>query len=540
MPRYLPVRTPSHISSTANGSIGVHYTRSVSAPKHEPKKTAREVLTSLLHAAKHILHLPSKPQLTRKLTKRLSKVPPQKQNEDDSNLNGSANHTPDKPTPPPKDSYRVASASQLNGRLIERLRSQQGQTTPTKPPLPRSQSLRDRHRHYAPHPSINVLQRSTTAPLLTAGIVVEDGPDRGETPSPILQSYSPELSTIVEQTEPDTVRPISEVLSIGEARLAYIVRISDYETSIARFAAKAITMMGQLGPAIEIHARRQMAIQRNPNFNPCSPEYFRPYLTKLFTRCCICDINLQGNPIKLSSSTFELGSAGLEVGACKYLNLPSLSTGKHVVLRTEYDPIIKQSKFIAHFCSPLCDDTLENRYTLVSQIDVTDALRRLALQELNEKTTTPPASPPWSAGSAVTTQMRRFLSFIYWLGAHHSNAIVFTLPTSPRANWSLRFAHHHVWSGANMVISNTNTEADEDHMARCMDGDDAFVQAMWWGVREKTEYLQYCVPVTDGRVGCVKAEKWWVCWLVDKVMPGFWGMSQQVAGDSVVEYAFEI
>jgi hypothetical protein len=519
-------------SDLFKASYNEKYKNITSKSRQAPKKSAREILTCLLRAAKDVLHLSSKPKPSRKRTKKQPKTP--RMHRAHNRVDGTTKRP--RPTRSPKDGYHVASASQLNGCLVENNIRRELQTTPIKSSRP--QSLKHR-RPNTPHSSHGILLHSNSAAVLTDDAQSEETEDNSETPSPLLCHSPDNLSTIIEQTETESViRPMSEVLSIGEARVGYLVSVSDYETSITRFAAKAIRLAEELGPSIEIYGRQEMELWHDEAHNPYSPEYFQPHLTKLFTRCCLCDINIQGDPIKLASSTFELGSAGLEIGACRYLNLPSHS-GHSTVLRTEFDIITRQTKLVVHYCTPLCnEETLKKQYTLVSQIDVTDALRRLALQELNQKSASPSSSGN-SSYNAVSSQMRRFLSFIYWLGAYHSNAICFTKQTSstePTADWQLRFASRHLREDPDFVPSAANTIQDFDHMARAMDQDDPFVQAMVWGAAANTTYLQYCVPVMDGRVG---GEKWWVSWLVDKKVPGFWG-KKKWGGEDMLEYPFHV
>jgi hypothetical protein len=443
------------------------------------------------------------------------------------------------------------------------------------------------------------LLRSQSTPLLWSTPPPppeSDSPTSGTSPT-----YSPNLSTIAERTEPspgrhqpDTHRPLSSILSIGTARIGYILppTLLDYETSISRFGAKAIQLLTTLGPALEIYGRREMEFQRSAEFAKAKGRgsYFHPTLSKLFTRICVCDINLQGDPIHLSSAAFELGSAGLEIGACSYLNLSTAdgyAGNKRAILRTEYDVVARQARYIVHLASPLVDEGVRTRYTLVSQVDVTNPLRRLALQETGD-----PAALRGEQGEsvAVSSQMRRLLSFLYWLGAFHSNAVCFTrtptfpTPTKGKGNegrdgweqeWQLRFASAHIYQDPDMVVytgpGSANDEAEMRHMALMMDGQDPFVQGVVWGRGpslsqsdaptsptkhaaraqhkeakssedsggKQTSYLQYFVPVTDGRSEGL-AEKWWVSWLVEKSVPGFWGRSSGGGGgrDEVVEYPF--
>lgn len=283
------------------------------------------------------------------------------------------------------------------------------------------------------------------------------------------------------------------------------------------------------------------------------------------------DVNISGDPIRLSSAGFEVGTAGLEIGSCRYLNLGSsfsssarYGQGHGVLLRTEYDALSRSSRYILHFAQPLYsasahgsnggEEEAGGEYNLVTQIDVSHPLRRLALQELSSGT----------KGETVSTQMRRFLGFVYHLGALHSHALYFTRlkgrdGVGEEGEWTLRLGARHMLTDPSMAIH--ITEAEAEHMACMMDGESGFVQGVVCGddplpsvvdtitvrptrkkrggeVEQAREYLQYCVPVKDGRAE--GEEKWWVCFLVEKSVPGFWGRSPSGEEGAMVEFPFAI
>ena len=526
--------------------------------------------------------------------------------------------------------YRVASASQLNGRSVEQALRDEQKTSAAM----RSQSLRSRA--HVPSSRLNdMLTRSQTAPHLTASLLPPSPPktppnpeertinikkerDQDRSDSPDVYAYSPQLSTIAEQTEPDTHAPFSldEVL---EAQSIPLIPggFLDFEACIARFGAKATNLIASLGPLLEEYGKREMEVQREILSASCSGgegfvggkkggEYFRPLLSKMFTRLAVCDINIAGDPIKLSSQGFELGSAGLKVGACEYLNLSGhgrqdlgaammgigvgRGRGHSTILRTEYDALTKTARYIIHFALPIYSASSASQtttdinitlpafpngsckpqpaaprrtreFTLTSQIDITHPLRRLALQESASA-----SSPRGSQG--VSEQMRRFLALVYWLGAFHSNVLCFARGNGGKGEWKLRVGAKHMFEDPSMnflIDGEVGTSKKEmEYMTVRMDGDDPFVQGVICrggvGSRfssssssdgdgegaegreikieerevEGKQYLMYCVPVTDGRGE--EGEKWWVCWLVEKVVPGFWGRSEM--GGEGVEYPF--
>jgi len=102
----------------------------------------------------------------------------------------------------------------------------------------------------------------------------------------------------------------------------------------------------------------------------------------LFNSVCICDPKISGYPIQQHSENFKLGSRGLQVGACKFLNLPyGYLDSCH--LFTEADSTGKL-KFVLEYTGNLIgfkDGPTE--YVLVAKMDMTPTIRKLALKILN-------------------------------------------------------------------------------------------------------------------------------------------------------------
>lgn len=187
---------------------------------------ARRVLRALIGKAKQ--YLESKKQKDQRARPKISApIPPDAiATKKDRQLPGD-NAPPTAAAPEGRGGqYRVASASQLNGRHIEHALRE-----------PRSQSLRSRHT--AP-PIAPLLQRSNSSPHLSASTPTSqqtktDTDERIDSPAP----YSPQLSTIFETAEP--VSPIRSPVHVLRAREIPLLpgSMPDFEGKIARFAANA-------------------------------------------------------------------------------------------------------------------------------------------------------------------------------------------------------------------------------------------------------------------------------------------------------------
>lgn len=104
----------------------------------------------------------------------------------------------------------------------------------------------------------------------------------------------------------------------------------------------------------------------------------RPALPHMFSAISITDQKMLGCPIRMHSKQFVLGPEGLRVGECKYLN-PPYGTGEGYGISTQYGED-GRPRFLLNIGSKLVGmQTGSADFILASQVDVTSAVRKLAV-----------------------------------------------------------------------------------------------------------------------------------------------------------------
>ncbi|KAF2434968.1 hypothetical protein EJ08DRAFT_385946 [Tothia fuscella] len=164
-------------------------------------------------------------------------------------------------------------------------------------------------------------------------------------------------------------------------------------------------------------------------------------VTGLFTSVCITDPKLRGNPIKFRSKDFALGSSGLEVADCHFLNIPHGYTSGCTIC-VEMDAH-QQLRFVLLLWDPLLHvESGDTKAILASQTDISDVVHQLAVEDALQTGSTDSAEwmpedwlklavlegalphsqePPISHALGQPSQvMQRFLSFLHQMVCLHS------------------------------------------------------------------------------------------------------------------------
>jgi hypothetical protein len=281
---------------------------------------------------------------------------------------------------------------------------------------------------------------------------------------------------------------------------------------------------------------------------------FHPWASRMFGSVCITD-SCAGNPIRLRSKDFALGSAGLVVGACDFLNLPGGCESGCTIWTHTNDAGV--SRFVLLLWTPLLGIRSGHTKAIVaSQTDITKVVQDLAMQELWQNVDTRQTSKDsegWTHGdwldlaSAESVDvgnhsrfsdrlappgrlLRRFLSFVHRLVSLHSSYIVFVpaganhhQSVEPRTPvWSPRLISHNLYRKKPAQLQHTPKSVR--HSISC---------SMEKGIPFQSKYplgkdvmALYGMPVSDGRVVQQEQLNWCVCFLVNSHHEDYWSESK--------------
>lgn len=264
----------------------------------------------------------------------------------------------------------------------------------------------------------------------------------------------------------------------------------------------------------------------------------------LFDSLCICDPKITGYPIQLQTANFTLGSRGMQVGACKFLNLPH---GEHDTCNIYSEPDSFGSvKFVLEYTGNLVRyKNCATDYILISKMDITAAVHVLA-------------SSAVAAGFCSSTVPMNFKASsisINWLQAaeeldaealltnlgfpdnrfplspallHEFNEVVkdihffhrdcFTLCSDPVTGfWRIQWMSPSVaTSEADLKAAMTGTTKGKlNSLGERLSGRKPVSLLVKWGV-EREERRVYCIPMCRAGVTC------WMCFLLRGSIPNLW------------------
>jgi hypothetical protein len=336
--------------------------------------------------------------------------------------------------------------------------------------------------------------------------------------------------TNFERTSNHTSRMNRQVLSLRE------------ENDVCKTFANLATRYFGLGP-MYLEAQAEKVAEYGP-FEPIEAR-----ISKFFDSVCITD-HKAGNPIRLRSKNFALGSAGLAVGACKFLNLPNGYLAGCTIW-TEEDAA-GMSRFVLLLWDPLLSvESGATKAIVASQLDITEVIRELALQEhlQNSVTDSQHISKRWSGGDWLDfagaedptdalsncsseqlpppgPSLRRFLAFIHRLVTLHTSKIVF-IPVKSKSNTQVEQAMEH-WTprlvspnlfGMTSVQLHT-LEATRLNISQSMDNHVSFQSELY--LEDQIKRPIYGVPVSEGLETNKGQLEWCVCFVTDPLCDTLW------------------
>lgn len=279
-----------------------------------------------------------------------------------------------------------------------------------------------------------------------------------------------------------------------------------------------------------------------------SPDELNFPYPRLFTSLCICDPNITGYPIQLHTPAFALGPRGMQLGACKFLNLPF---GDHDTCDLFPEPADARNTTGLRFTLEYAGNLVSRKagpvmWVLAAKMDVTDAMRTLARRVLAAAAVAPASANIHDATSTVSVD--------YWLAAAAATTTCTTggvsvaAPAIPPALLhefsellaDLRFFHRDVftlhadpltgfWRIPWLSPSLAAREADRDValgrtpqavldvLGGKLSGDEPCSLMVLWGV-EGVHRRVYAVPM--------KRHEWgyWVCFLLPAGIPNLWSL----------------
>jgi len=258
----------------------------------------------------------------------------------------------------------------------------------------------------------------------------------------------------------------------------------------------------------------------------------------LFNSVCICDPKISGYPIQQHSAKFDLGSRGLTVGACRFLNLP-YSYLDSCNLFTEADSTGKL-KFILEYAGNLVSSKDgPTEYVIVAKMDMTPTIRKLGLKVVNagfsswssmptsdldssidwleaaqENPTPPPSSDP--AIVIPPPILHEFAELIKDLRFFHRDC--FTLLENPiSGEWKMPWVSPSLAANEDdlKVAMWLTPNVGRDRLSAGLNGGKRMCITVRWGVRGGKRRV-YLVPMERDEGG------YWVGYLLPIGIPDLW------------------
>lgn len=274
-------------------------------------------------------------------------------------------------------------------------------------------------------------------------------------------------------------------------------------------------------------------------------------ISDILTRAAIMRPHLQGTPAFVRTRDFETPAAAIEVDDCVYLNLPE--KGKICVLRIG----VGKNGRVAYYLNLMIlvrgfDSTME-AMTIVSQMDVTSVVQKLALQEFHARSKlAKPAKPLEFEGNiwieqakieeafdealsepekkaeelldSPSPQIRRLLAFFLKLGSEHQECAVFAGEKPPgwdNIHWQTYYVTRDVRENEDDDNLMYEKKIDEYMWSQIQYKlDDGWERFRWretisWG-KDGEQRGAYFIPMADGwSIGEKERKKWWLMFLSD-------------------------